>query len=1223
MKMQTSAHRLPLLAVFRENRNNERKSERDRDTALRVSRLRRWALYRPLALVMSVLLIPSLSWLESMAGIPLGSSAKSFQASAQTTFPCTPSPQNAIIQTYCSTEPFNFGDLNTLESDAVNAYLAMHKLPAGDAQVIYNYGRSDLRSAIRADMLTTMFGIIGKPAAQRTAHEQFLYTWLQTLVQRNEINEYTAALNAYQSWQNDPCTFTLDPDIAQQYGLSYNGSAFCFLSFTQGVAQPPIPAESYFEAYGLKQSYGAPATTFPYFPTLANNTGLSVGETVGISLASGAVIGAYVGLALFASFNAATAAVSSGTLSIGLAVTSDAFALSVPTIEALGGAVAAVAGPVGIVAGALAIGVAAGLEVYNEGVTKQQIAAFLNQLNQVQATPPDLSTFNDAVGLYKLETTLVSQTLPEVASTATLPAHRPGTDPGFNISTSASSTPSVATTLTYTDWNGATWSAETWGGWFVQTCTSAASACPQPDSITASIQYVDWSGVNWTASRLGNTFTSTKASPASTDVNCPANATTGVSAGSDFSACKSYASTTIPVTDAQGNHIVVGISALSPPGFTSPTTLVFSPGTPSTVTITAGGNPTPTICLSSGTLTSDFTLNGGNSCGTGSFTLAFNGDLNAAQQVYPLTLTAANSTGSAPQTFSVNVAIQINIISPNTLNATAGIPVNFTVVATGVPTPKLTSSEFPFAGLSFQDNGNGTATISGVVPYPQESICQGTPCNTGVTATNSQGSVTQYIQVNAGSPPQANLLPPTSATFYAGVPNQLLLNSNGAITPVSWGYVQNPNTPTPWLSLKDNGDGTAWLTGTPPVGTTGTFYPSIGPGAAYSLEVINPFSVTVENVPIITSPNVTYFVASTPASFSAAATQGTVTLGTGTPLPSGLSFTSGSITGTPAVGTGGQYQVTLNDNAGAAGSTSQSLTLNVWEAPQITSSSTATFFVGMPGSFAVTTTGFPNLSTGPVPLIELPPTSPTQGEGMAFGVTGVPADLQFSNLNPRGQLTGTLTIQGTPSAADVGLHPVTITAQNGVGAPAQQTLLLDIVQITAPAPASGRECNGTFNGTFNGDITVAAGQNCMFVAGSINGNVRVHGGSLALTNVKVTGNVSVHGASAFSFGEGSEVTGRLDIHEVASGSTTNQICGAKLDGNVLVLRNATPIQIGSASDSSCLSNSFGDDLEINGNTGVTTIYNNSVAKRLTCENNTSITGAGNSAEKMHGQCSSF
>ena len=1091
MKTQTSAQRLPGLGALWVNRGHQERSKRGRNCALTLRGLRRRAFYRPLALAMSVLLIPSLSWFESMAGIPLGSSAKSFQASAQTTggTGCQAASATAIIRTNCvNGQLFNlFGDLNQFESDSVNAYLALHNLPPGDAHLIYDEGRADLRNAVRGVMMDDLLAIIQKSASQRTAHEQLLYSWLQTAVQQNEIKEYTAALAAFNSFQTDTCHFTLDPDIAKEYNISFDGTLWCFPLLSRGF-EPPVPDEDYFTAYGIKVSYGSAATTSPNFSSLVAGTEISQNEALGDAAATAsalAITSSAVSLIpslLYVSYYAFALAYTSVNLAAAFA--------NLPTISPIIYAIAGssdYAGPVGIIALCVVAAVAAGLELSSDQQTAAWVADLNNKLTQATNSPPDLFAFaTNSTGLAKLEMTLVAQTVPDVPSTAALPAHRPGTDPGFNISTSAGATPSVAGTLTYQDWNGATWSAQTWGGWLVQTCTSAASTCPQTDSIIASINYVDWSGVNWTASRVGNIFASTKASPASTDTGCPANATTGVSPGTDFSACKSYASTTIPITDAQGNHIMAGISAFSPPGFTSPASslagagagksiaLVFSPGTPSTVTITAAGNPTPSVCLSSGTLTSDFTLNGGNTCGTGSFTLAFNGDINAAQQVYPLTLTAANSIATVSQTFSVNVATQLNIISPSTLNVTAGLPVNFTVVATGVPTPTLSASEFPALGLTFTDNGDGTATVSGVVPVPETNdvcITTGTPCNTGISATNSQGTVTQFLVVTAAPAPQANLLPPTSATFIAGISNELLLASSGAITPVSWTLIQDPNAPAPWLTLKDNGDGTALLSGNPPVGTSGTFNPKIGPAAAGTFTLINPFPVTVENIPLFTSPNTVSFTVGTPVSFSIDTNQGSVSLATDTSLPSGLSFSSGttaSITGTPASGTGGQYTMTLTDNAGSAGSISQTLTLNVDEGPQITSPNSATFFTGMPGYFAVTTTGYPSLSTQPVSQNATPPTAADQGQGMFFTVTGLPADLQFSNLNTLGLATGTLTIQGTPSAADAGLHQVTITAQNGVGALAQQTLMLDIVSITGAAPVPAPNAMATITGPSKG-----------------------------------------------------------------------------------------------------------------------------------------------------------
>lgn len=60
------------------------------------------------------------------------------------------------------------------------------------------------------------------------------------------------------------------------------------------------------------------------------------------------------------------------------------------------------------------------------------------------------------------------------------------------------------------------------------------------------------------------------------------------------------------------------------------------------------------------------------------------------------------------------------------------------------------------------------------------------------------------------------------------------------------------------------------------------------------------------------------------------------------------------------------------------------------------------------------------------------PVDINEGKGMFFTVTGLPSGLSFSNLNPANYATGTLTIAGTPSRADIGVHTVYITAQNGL-----------------------------------------------------------------------------------------------------------------------------------------------------------------------------------------------
>jgi hypothetical protein len=115
--------------------------------------LRRSLIYKPLAVLMAILLLPALTWMESG-----GAGARPFQARAQTIQGCA-STTNSIIQSYCANGIVYYTDLVQFESDSVTAYLALHNLPQTDAAKIYSYGRSDLRTAVRGVMMTTLLGI--------------------------------------------------------------------------------------------------------------------------------------------------------------------------------------------------------------------------------------------------------------------------------------------------------------------------------------------------------------------------------------------------------------------------------------------------------------------------------------------------------------------------------------------------------------------------------------------------------------------------------------------------------------------------------------------------------------------------------------------------------------------------------------------------------------------------------------------------------------------------------------------------------------------------------------------------------------------------------------------------------------------------------------------------------------------------------------------------------
>ncbi|HEY7307055.1 MAG TPA: hypothetical protein VH601_23220, partial [Bryobacteraceae bacterium] len=438
--------------------------KRTRSTGLFLSRFRRSVIYQPLAALLAVLLMPSFSWFESRAGIPLGATAKSFQLGAQAGIQGCNSPRgNRIIQTVCVNGSPYEADLDQLEADAVKAYLALHGLPASEANLIYSLGRTDLRSAIRSQMLGILLDIIAKPDNARSPHEQALYRWMQALIQQNEIAEYAQALAEYRKWQADPCSFTLDPEIAKQYGLSYNGIALCAPATVIAAGPPYVPAASYFTAFGIKNSYGKAAEKHPNYAELVTQTQINLGEMYGTALAVGTAVAAIIGISTFAFFSTIFP-FSSGAAAAGALGAANAFFLG-----------SAFLGPAAIVFICVVVGVIASFQVANNEEQLRDLSHLTNLLNDAQNNPPDLVAFagpsspvfcslfhlsvfcENPLGAFKLTSTLVSQTVPDVPSAAALPA-RKAEDPWFAVVPNAGQL--IQSSFTYDDWNGIAWRAE-------------------------------------------------------------------------------------------------------------------------------------------------------------------------------------------------------------------------------------------------------------------------------------------------------------------------------------------------------------------------------------------------------------------------------------------------------------------------------------------------------------------------------------------------------------------------------------------------------------------------------------------------------------------------------------------------------------------------------------------------------------------------------------------
>jgi hypothetical protein len=138
-------------------------------------------------------------------------------------------------------------------------------------------------------------------------------------------------------------------------------------------------------------------------------------------------------------------------------------------------------------------------------------------------------------------------------------------------------------------------------------------------------------------------------------------------------------------------------------------------------------------------------------------------------------------------------------------------PVDFTVTATGTPTPALTQLGQLPAGITFTDNGNGTATLGGEVTDP--AVAAPPPLNSYfviLEASNSASTLpyVQLFEINVGSAPSApSFASADSATEAAGVPFSFTVSTYGYPAPALTVKGHLPKD----ITFTDNGDGTATI----------------------------------------------------------------------------------------------------------------------------------------------------------------------------------------------------------------------------------------------------------------------------------------------------------------------------------------------------------------------------------------------------------------------------
>ena len=343
--------------------------------------------------------------------------------------------------------------------------------------------------------------------------------------------------------------------------------------------------------------------------------------------------------------------------------------------------------------------------------------------------------------------------------------------------------------------------------------------------------------------------------------------------------------------------------------------------------VTAAGTPTPVLSVSSGsTLPAGVTFTDN---GNGTATLA--GPASVAPGVYTFSLQADNGvTPNATQAFTLTVAApgSAAITSSPGTTVTAGTAMApFTVTTAGFPVPSLTKRGALPSGVTFSDNHNGTATISG-----NPGATRGGAYVVTITASNDQGTASQTFTLVVNEEPA--ITSRASTTFTPGDSGTFTITTDGFPAP----SLTESGTLPSGVTFTDNQDGTATISGVPKANQGGSYVVTITASNDQGT-VTQTFILVVNEAPAITSRASATFTAGDSGTFTVT-TNGSPapSLTESGALPSGVTFTdngngTATISGIPA--TVGSYRIVITATNGS-GSASESFTLKVSEEPGVT-----------------------------------------------------------------------------------------------------------------------------------------------------------------------------------------------------------------------------------------------------------------------------------------------
>jgi hypothetical protein len=399
---------------------------------------------------------------------------------------------------------------------------------------------------------------------------------------------------------------------------------------------------------------------------------------------------------------------------------------------------------------------------------------------------------------------------------------------------------------------------------------------------------------------------------------------------------------------ATKTYTLIAANAL-PPTFDSVSNAVFQLGQFMSAPIVTESLGTVAL-TTSGTLPEGVSLHD-NGNGTGSL----QGTPIDAIGTFTFDVIADNGGASATQVFTLTVVDPPTFTSDDNGTMTVGSSSSISIAtAAGLGTKTtITYDGVLPAGVRLIDHKNGTASL------------QGKP------AANTGGSYT--ITIFAKNGPQSvgqqpfTLIVNQNPGFTSANGTTFTVATNGTFRVETHGFgsppaIQETGDLPANVSLTDNHDGTATLSGIPE-GGTGKVYPIVidaGEGITQS------FTLTVDEPSSFSSADNFSFAAGSSNLFTIKTSGGFPTepeLSYTGLLPPGVSFKdlgngTATLRGMPAANSGGDYPITIRLQNSPTAFATQPFTLIVTQSPAIVSDNSTIFAEGKSGIFSISTKGF-------------------------------------------------------------------------------------------------------------------------------------------------------------------------------------------------------------------------------------------------------------------------